>query len=101
MLGVDGAEVVDGGLLGAFVSDFGDGIAGGALKAGDQGVDDVDEDNLVTGLVEELANEAALGEVLVSISRHFLNRHGGLPADVTTTKVNCLLARHFRSFLLC
>lgn len=57
-LGIDGTVVGDG--LGFFtlLADFGDLVGVGFLEGGDDVVRHIDEDDLVTGLVEELGHEA-------------------------------------------
>jgi hypothetical protein len=60
-LAVDGLEVGDGGLFGAIIANLRDGVAGGTLKRVDDGINDINKDDLVASLVEEFGNKASVG----------------------------------------
>ena len=74
MLTVDGTEVVDREFGLAFRANLCHLVARGLLEGLDQRVNNIDEDDLVSRLVQELGDETT--------------------ADVATAKVDCLLSRH-------
>jgi hypothetical protein len=60
VLGVDGTIVLDGFGLGTLSTDLGDLVLRGVIDLVDKIIDDIDEDDIVTRLVEELGNEAVV-----------------------------------------
>lgn len=100
--GVDGSVVGDGVLGGTLSANLDDTVRLGIVDEVYNGVVDISEDDIVTGVVEEASNKATAWEGLSvrKIKCGNLGDHGVSPGllggerhtDVASAKVNCLLA---------